>query len=171
MLRGNLMIFACLIQLAAGETSRNGLFLNRLETTEAAVQQQTKAQPRMNAKEAHNEQQTKKHSVFQSDKGLKSFMRQMMDDGDDDEAQAIQRLGSHGRDSNDGGSFLQESKTEDAYMKDSEEGLSAALGPRWNSAELEHTADRNTRAFLQGIGNPSALSGLNGMMETMMHMR
>merc|ERR1719473_1170358 len=155
------------------ESSRNGRFLGRLEKTEAAVQQQTAGSPRMNAKEQAplmQKQQKRRVGFHQNDLGLKSAMREMMDD--DDEEDSITPFLDSGR-SPKGAAFLQEPgpRSDDAYMQDSAEGLSAALGPRWNSHELEDTADRNTKAFLSGIANPNALQGLNGMMATMMHLR
>merc|ERR1719456_1151425 len=77
----------------------------------------------------------RRHSVHQNDLGLKDAMRAMMEDSDDSD-DMMDGMGS---------SFLQE-RGADSYVRDSADSLSAALGPRWDSNDLENTADRNTKA-------------------------
>lgn len=134
-------------------------FLDRMKSTENAVKAQTKANPEMSVKNAEEAKRT----VYQHETGLHDAMRAMMDDDDDDDTM----MGSKNT------AFLQGKgqMSEDAYMQDSANSLSEALGPRWNSKTLEATADRNTQALLQGIANPKALNGLNGMMHAMMNLR
>jgi len=96
-----------------------------------------------------------------NEQGLKDAMRHMMDDDDEDDIEG----------SSSNTAFLQSEQGSDAYMEDSANSLSEALGPRWNAKELETTADQNTHALLQGIANPKALNGLNGMMNAMMSLR
>merc|ERR1719356_873527 len=49
----------------------------------------------------------------------------------------------------------------DDYIKESENALSAALGPRWDSKTLEGNAQRSTSALLRGIsGTGKGLSAL-----------
>mmetsp|Transcript_47294 Transcript_47294/g.82386 ORF Transcript_47294/g.82386 Transcript_47294/m.82386 type:complete len:189 (-) Transcript_47294:85-651(-) len=49
------------------------------------------------------------------------------------------------------------------YLQESEMGLSAALGPRWDARKLEKDADESSKALLEGIGGSRALRVLNGM--------
>mmetsp|Transcript_118348 Transcript_118348/g.205570 ORF Transcript_118348/g.205570 Transcript_118348/m.205570 type:complete len:152 (+) Transcript_118348:87-542(+) len=56
----------------------------------------------------------------------------------------------------------------DEYMQESEDGLSAALGPRWNAKELEDDANQKTQALLNGIGGGKSMKALSGMMGAMM---
>merc|ERR1719263_252759 len=56
----------------------------------------------------------------------------------------------------------------DDYLKESEESLSAALGPRWNAKELNENADRSTQRLLNHIGGGKTLRTLKGMMAGMM---
>merc|ERR1719487_1119901 len=118
---------------------------------EEAVRRQTEAsKPAMMARAKTGGDAGKverRHTVHQNDMGLKDAMRAMIEDDSDDMMDGM------------GSSFLQE-RGADSYVRDSAESLSAALGPRWDSTDLENTADRNTKALLHGIANPSALHGL-----------
>merc|ERR1719486_1103302 len=46
----------------------------------------------------------------------------------------------------------------DDYIKESEDGLSAALGPRWDARTLNENAERSTQALLKGIGDDATHS-------------
>merc|ERR1711879_971914 len=48
--------------------------------------------------------------------------------------------------------------------KESEQGLSAALGPRWDAKKIEEDADESTRALLRGISSPRALGAIHSLM-------
>merc|ERR1719272_2099761 len=48
----------------------------------------------------------------------------------------------------------------DDYIKDSENALSAALGPRWDAKTLEDDANTRTKALLHGISSRNGLGGL-----------
>eukprot|EP00419_Tripos_fusus_P023457 CAMPEP_0172719990 /NCGR_PEP_ID=MMETSP1074-20121228/75903_1 /TAXON_ID=2916 /ORGANISM="Ceratium fusus, Strain PA161109" /LENGTH=130 /DNA_ID=CAMNT_0013545415 /DNA_START=120 /DNA_END=512 /DNA_ORIENTATION=- len=52
----------------------------------------------------------------------------------------------------------------DDYIKDAENGLSAALGPRWTAHHLEEDADHKTQALLRGISGPKATGAIHRMM-------
>merc|ERR1719461_2336056 len=52
----------------------------------------------------------------------------------------------------------------DDYIKDAEEGLSKALGPRWAAQKLEDDSDRSTQALLRGISGPKATGAIHRMM-------
>jgi len=148
--------FVLVTILLLGVASANEFFLDRLRNTEDAVKQQTsEIYPNMAPKAAE------KKTVHQSEQGLKDAMRHMMDDDDEDDIEG----------SSANTAFLQSEQGSDAYMEESANSLSEALGPRWNSKELETTADQNTNALLKGIANPKALNGLNGMMNAMMSLR
>eukprot|EP00913_Durusdinium_trenchii_P001957 g1810.t1 len=59
------------------------------------------------------------------------------------------------------------SETDDAddpYMKEAAEGLSKALGPRWDQKALEVDANRKTRALLKGISGSSGMQSLQKML-------
>merc|ERR1719487_273006 len=99
-----------------------------------------------------------KENVHTVDNDLRDQMRSMMDADDDDDLPTEKDAG-----------FLQMENGASAdansqYLADSAAGLSAALGNRWNGKQLEKDADQKTRAFLNGISSPKALSGLNRMM-------
>mmetsp|Transcript_15303 Transcript_15303/g.27279 ORF Transcript_15303/g.27279 Transcript_15303/m.27279 type:complete len:148 (+) Transcript_15303:77-520(+) len=109
-------------------------------------------------------------SVHRFDEGLRSDMRRMMDEEDGDYRSAVEDRPIQAR----GGNFLQVSSgmhvledrhfsVLDEYIKESEEGLSAALGPRWDARKLEKDADESSKALLEGIGGSRALRVLNGM--------
>mmetsp|Transcript_7341 Transcript_7341/g.18276 ORF Transcript_7341/g.18276 Transcript_7341/m.18276 type:complete len:135 (+) Transcript_7341:127-531(+) len=50
--------------------------------------------------------------------------------------------------------------TMDGYVKDSEEALSAALGPRWDAKVLDETAKKSTSALLRGISSKRGLGAM-----------
>merc|ERR1719440_1176477 len=52
----------------------------------------------------------------------------------------------------------------DDYIKESEDGLSSALGPRWNAKQLNENAEKSTEALLRGIGGGKTMSHLKGML-------
>merc|ERR1719291_1531178 len=58
----------------------------------------------------------------------------------------------------------EQSKSLEDYIKDSEEGLSAALGSRWDAKKLEEDADQSTRALLRGISGPRALGAIHALV-------
>merc|ERR1719171_31361 len=91
------------------------------------------------------------------------FRAMMADDGDDDD------LGGDAR----GGSLLQSGTDRgmSAYMAESEQGLNAALGSRWQGQQLEKDANEKTHKFLEGIASPKALGGLQRMLSTMAALR
>ena len=92
---------------------------------------------------------------------LHSQMAAMMaDEGDEDLEDYM--ANSRGR----GGAAVGED-----YMAASEGELSSALGSRWNSADLESNANRNSKALLDGIGGKKAMGALRGMVSGMMAFR
>merc|ERR1719291_119673 len=58
----------------------------------------------------------------------------------------------------------EQSNSLDDYIKDSEEGLSAALGSRWDAKKIEKDADQSTRALLRGISGPRALGAIHALI-------
>mmetsp|Transcript_102281 Transcript_102281/g.329789 ORF Transcript_102281/g.329789 Transcript_102281/m.329789 type:complete len:153 (+) Transcript_102281:59-517(+) len=100
------------------------------------------------------------------DQAMRAEMHRMMDDDDLDlHAIAMQEPGRQG------GSLLQAMRnagtaTMDEYVKESEEGLSAALGPRWSAAKIEGDADRSTRALLRSISGPRTLRAISGLFHS-----
>merc|ERR1719473_395282 len=99
-------------------------------------------------------------NVHDRDASLRSDMRALMTDDEDD-----------GFDPDSGApkkkALLQTDRSMDAYMKEATQGLSSALGPRWDSQKLEEDANANTRALLQGIGSPKRLGAISQMMGAM----
>merc|ERR1719350_885052 len=100
---------------------------------------------------------------------LKAELRQMMSD----DAELDVDLGAVA--SGDGGarrprSLLQagtdsaETASMEDYIKDSEAGLSAALGANWTAERVEADADRSTRALLRGISGPKTMGALRGLL-------
>ncbi|CAJ1442695.1 unnamed protein product [Effrenium voratum] len=53
---------------------------------------------------------------------------------------------------------------DDPYMKEAADGLSKALGPRWDQKALEADANRKTRALLKGISGSSGMRSLQNML-------
>lgn len=53
---------------------------------------------------------------------------------------------------------------DDPYMKEAADGLSKALGPRWDKKTLEADANRKTRALLKGISGSSSMRSLSNML-------
>merc|ERR1719198_2256217 len=108
-----------------------------------------------------------KENVHTVDNDLRNQMKSMMDDDDEDDLPS---------ETDHQNGFLQMENGADAdantrYLADSAAGLSAALGDRWNGKQLEKDADQKTKAFLNGIASPKALSGLNRMMGAMAALR
>merc|ERR1719221_1668005 len=92
-------------------------------------------------------------SLRQHHESLRADMHRMMDSSEDDvDLNALAHNMDHSP------------RTMDDYIKESEEGLSAALGPRWNAKKLEEDADRSTRALLRGISGPRAVSKIKNLM-------
>merc|ERR1719277_1861438 len=92
----------------------------------------------------------------------------MMSESDEDDDDLFRARTSSGATGANGG-LLQvgRSASMDDYIKESEDGLSQALGPRWNSKTLEQDADLKTKALLRGISGPRALGAIHGMMGAM----
>merc|ERR1719420_812065 len=106
----------------------------------------------------------KSFQVHDNDAQLKSAMRSMMSDEDDEDVW-------YGKAKN---GLIQEPKgttLDSSYLQESKDALSAALGPRWDSKVVEDNADRTTKAFLKGISSPKALGSLHAMMGMMGAMR
>merc|ERR1719263_521208 len=102
----------------------------------------------------------------------------MMEDNDSDDAISLALGdGPHSKAPRSGGFLQMPHKSSshasgmDAYMQESEDGLSAALGPRWNARDLNENAERSTKALLKGIGGGKAMRSLNGMMGAMLSLR
>merc|ERR1719198_2750033 len=94
---------------------------------------------------------------------------------EDDDADDAVSMALHGelldKEEPRSGGFLQVKKeasardsSMDAYMKESEDGLSAALGPRWDAKTLNENAEKSTQALLKGIGGGKTMQSLKGMM-------
>lgn len=82
----------------------------------------------------------------------------MADDGDDDTGSA--------------GSFLQGADgSSTAYLQDSADALTNALGSRWNGRVLEADAKQKTDALLKGIAGHNSLGAINRMMGAMQAIR
>merc|ERR1719160_1118727 len=112
--------------------------------------------------------QIQQPSMHDRDEALRNSMRSMMadEDADDDVWYGTKPKNGLIQTGDSQGMSL-----DDEYMKESEQALSSALGPRWNSKTLEENADRTTKAFLNGIASPKALGNLHAMMGTMAAMR
>merc|ERR1719367_1645259 len=78
----------------------------------------------------------------------------MADDGADDDLPQGRLLqmgaGVHAEDS--------------AYVEDSANSLSAALGPRWDGKKLEADAEEKTAVLLKGIAGHKTLGSLNALL-------
>merc|ERR1719401_2116469 len=57
------------------------------------------------------------------------------------------------------------------YIKESEEGLSMALGPRWSKEKLDQDADQKTAALLHSISGSKTVKKMKHMMKAMMDIR
>merc|ERR1719331_923916 len=103
----------------------------------------------------------KRFQVHDHDSQLRSVMRSMMSDEDDDiwynkpKNGLIQEQGGQG------------ASLDENYLEESRNALSSALGPRWTSKAVEENADKTTKAFLNGISSPKALGSLHAMMGAM----
>jgi len=96
--------------------------------------------------------------MHEKDLELKSQMRRMMADDDDELPSSL---------SLHGGKKLQvrSSISDEYYLQDSANSLSTALGPRWNARALDDDAEKSTKALLRGIGGGGrGLRALNGLM-------
>mmetsp|Transcript_12463 Transcript_12463/g.29259 ORF Transcript_12463/g.29259 Transcript_12463/m.29259 type:complete len:147 (+) Transcript_12463:95-535(+) len=98
---------------------------------------------------------------------LRAQMRQMMGTTSEDDVD-FHMLPKQGRDISPRGA-LRSTATAGAasledYIKEAEDGLSAALGPRWNAQALEEDADHKTSALLRGISGPRATRAIHRMM-------
>merc|ERR1719325_240099 len=101
---------------------------------------------------------------------LRAEMHQMMEtEADDVKFTALARQPGQGRDPSWRG-HLHRAETSagtaslDDYIKEAEDGLSAALGPRWDAKLIEADADRKTNALLRGISGPRATRAIGRMM-------
>eukprot|EP00747_Dinoflagellata_sp_TGD_P161765 gnl/TRDRNA2_/TRDRNA2_178635_c0_seq1.p1 gnl/TRDRNA2_/TRDRNA2_178635_c0~~gnl/TRDRNA2_/TRDRNA2_178635_c0_seq1.p1 ORF type:complete len:157 (-),score=37.25 gnl/TRDRNA2_/TRDRNA2_178635_c0_seq1:114-530(-) len=110
-------------------------------------------------------------SIHLHDSSLRDEMRKMMEDDDDviDYAEPPAAQNSGGFLQVRRGSAQEQDMSMDAYMEDSANALSAALGPRWDSKHLEADADSKTQALLKGISHP--MGALNHMFGAMMGAR
>merc|ERR1719510_1187650 len=101
---------------------------------------------------------------------LRADMHDMMVVGDDDVE--FGSLAHHGQETSKRSLLrsYQNSGTAsmDDYIKDAEDGLSVALGPRWTAQKLEDDADHNTQALLRGISGPKATGAIHRMMSGIM---
>mmetsp|Transcript_103380 Transcript_103380/g.308840 ORF Transcript_103380/g.308840 Transcript_103380/m.308840 type:complete len:148 (+) Transcript_103380:109-552(+) len=99
---------------------------------------------------------------------LRAGMHSMMGQGEDDDVD-FGRLSRSGADdsargrSQRSGPSAGSASLED-YIKEAEEGLSAALGPRWDARRLEDEANAKTQALLRGISGPRATDTITRMM-------
>merc|ERR1719264_1909938 len=105
-------------------------------------------------------------SLHSHNAALRADMRNMMVVSDDDVD--FGSLAHRGQETSKRG-FLRSYQSSgtasmDDYIKDAEEGLSKALGPRWTAQKLEDDADRNTQALLRGISGPKATGAIHRMM-------
>mmetsp|Transcript_52594 Transcript_52594/g.122411 ORF Transcript_52594/g.122411 Transcript_52594/m.122411 type:complete len:145 (-) Transcript_52594:87-521(-) len=98
---------------------------------------------------------------------LHTQMRQMMGTTGEDDVD-FHSLHRDGRDTSKRGTLRANAGKGTAsledYIKEAEDGLSAALGPRWNARVLEEDADRQTAALLRGISGPRAMGAIHRMM-------
>mmetsp|Transcript_29184 Transcript_29184/g.73701 ORF Transcript_29184/g.73701 Transcript_29184/m.73701 type:complete len:145 (+) Transcript_29184:115-549(+) len=105
--------------------------------------------------------------VHEKDSALRDQMHQMMAEDDSDDI--VKRMSRHGGlvqvNSGEG------AEEKDPYIQEAEEGLSAALGPRWNAQKLENEADQNTQELLRGIRGGRTLGAIHGMMDMMKSIR
>mmetsp|Transcript_17316 Transcript_17316/g.46180 ORF Transcript_17316/g.46180 Transcript_17316/m.46180 type:complete len:137 (-) Transcript_17316:57-467(-) len=97
--------------------------------------------------------------VHEKDLALREQMHKMMAEDPDDDV--MSRMNRHSE-------LVQE---QDPYLQEAEEGLSAALGPRWNARALKDDADRKTQALLRGISGGRTLGAIHGMMDMMKSIR
>mmetsp|Transcript_4866 Transcript_4866/g.11022 ORF Transcript_4866/g.11022 Transcript_4866/m.11022 type:complete len:150 (-) Transcript_4866:131-580(-) len=101
---------------------------------------------------------------------LRAEMHQMMAQEDDDvQFTVLAHQSVQGRDPSWRGNLQQSGASAgtaslDDYIKEAEEGLSAALGPRWDAKFIEADADRKTKALLRGISGPRATHAIGRMM-------
>merc|ERR1719313_2879308 len=84
---------------------------------------------------------------------LHDQMRSMMEDDDDEDLSNPSRP-----------ALMQTGTESDAYLQDSANSLTDALGPRWNGQQLEDDAKEKTDALLKGIAGHKALGSLNAML-------
>eukprot|EP00411_Alexandrium_monilatum_P021478 CAMPEP_0175216646 /NCGR_PEP_ID=MMETSP0093-20121207/17836_1 /TAXON_ID=311494 /ORGANISM="Alexandrium monilatum, Strain CCMP3105" /LENGTH=133 /DNA_ID=CAMNT_0016510049 /DNA_START=118 /DNA_END=515 /DNA_ORIENTATION=+ len=96
-------------------------------------------------------------SIHAHRSALRSQMQSMMADGEDDVD--FHMLGRRGEDTSRRGQLQASGPSAgtasmDDYIKEAEDGLSAALGPRWSARALEEDANRKTSALLRGISGP-----------------
>eukprot|EP00418_Pyrodinium_bahamense_P075720 CAMPEP_0179056198 /NCGR_PEP_ID=MMETSP0796-20121207/23689_1 /TAXON_ID=73915 /ORGANISM="Pyrodinium bahamense, Strain pbaha01" /LENGTH=146 /DNA_ID=CAMNT_0020752867 /DNA_START=107 /DNA_END=547 /DNA_ORIENTATION=- len=108
-------------------------------------------------------------SIRSHSTALHSEMHRMMQEEDDDVD--FHLLSHSGKDAS-ARRLLEESSSGgtdsmDDYIRESEEGLSAALGPRWDGRALEEDANRKTQALLRGISGPRATGAIHRLMSTM----
>mmetsp|Transcript_73538 Transcript_73538/g.137413 ORF Transcript_73538/g.137413 Transcript_73538/m.137413 type:complete len:132 (+) Transcript_73538:64-459(+) len=91
-------------------------------------------------------------------------LRQKMHDMMAEDADDIDYFGTPGK----GRSLLQQQKTDDQYLQESANALSAVLGRGWDSKELERKADESTKALLHGIGSKRSLHAISSLMGAVM---
>mmetsp|Transcript_115304 Transcript_115304/g.330965 ORF Transcript_115304/g.330965 Transcript_115304/m.330965 type:complete len:139 (+) Transcript_115304:101-517(+) len=103
------------------------------------------------------------------DDALHGQMQRMMadDDSDDIETRMARRSGDFLQVKGGAGAEAGKSAEEDPYLEESQNSLSAALGPRWDSRKLDDDADRNTQALLRGISGGRTMTAIKHMMSAM----
>mmetsp|Transcript_36025 Transcript_36025/g.82736 ORF Transcript_36025/g.82736 Transcript_36025/m.82736 type:complete len:132 (+) Transcript_36025:65-460(+) len=95
------------------------------------------------------------------DTALRQKMHDMMAEDADD-------IDYFGAPSGKGRSLLQKQKSDDQYLQESANALSAVLGRGWDSKELERKADESTKALLHGIGSKRSLNAISSLMGAVM---
>merc|ERR1719277_2436523 len=113
------------------------------------------------------------------DSNLRSQMRSMMAEEDDDGDAVSTVLGRDSHEPVKQSGFLQTQQrgikhreaphmpATDDYMEDSANGLSLSLGPRWDAKELNENAEKSTKALLHHISGGKTMRSLKGMIGAM----
>merc|ERR1719476_186767 len=117
------------------------------------------------------------------DSSLRSKMRSMMAEEDDQDDVVSTVLGRDLPEKGKQRSFLQTRQegvrhreashmlAMDDYMEDSANGLSLALGPRWDAKVLNENAEKSTKALLHHISGGKTMRSLRGMIGAMHALR
>mmetsp|Transcript_108428 Transcript_108428/g.337933 ORF Transcript_108428/g.337933 Transcript_108428/m.337933 type:complete len:147 (-) Transcript_108428:36-476(-) len=104
-------------------------------------------------------------SVHAHDAAVRADMHHMMSEETEDDVDFHALAGARG------GNLLQAAgrggRSMDEYIRESEAGLSAALGPRWDARRIEEDANHKTRALLRGISGPRATGVVRGAVSAM----
>merc|ERR1719220_2235190 len=105
-------------------------------------------------------------SIHAHNAALKTEMRSMMAQDDDDVD--FNKLAHKGSDESWRGrvhnAAFGGTASWDDYIRESEEGLSAALGPRWGAQRVEEDANRHTKALLRGMSGSRATGAIRSML-------